>query len=244
MLKKEKDKIKTQLKKKLSLVKKNVDECVIDECKNDKDFKKYMKPLNDCNQKFKGNQEELNKCYGKYLMNQENDYTFNSCRHSKCKDKRQQQYNIESQLRNIDIPYGKKITEIEDMYSAVENELEKCKVDKCGDIYPLKKLKKEQQNCNKYLRSKKIKIDDGIKKENRCRKKYNIDENEAKIFECSEKKCNNLIEKINIIKKMSNTYRNRGDMSFMSIKPHITRKLSKQKISKRIKKLKSKLNSL
>ena len=229
-----KEKIISQYKKNFSRANKKFYECFVDKCNGE--FKTSVKGLNNCTQKFKGNQVEMDKCYATNLLHftkkkgKEINRLFNKCSYNKCRDAYNKKTKLDSRIHFISKPYGKQIVKLQSTQEDLFDEYEKCKKDNCDHIYPLDKLKKEKEICNVPT----FGISIVSEKVERCKKKYNIDENEAKINNCGiQNNCNKIYEKAIVAKDMWYRY---YDISEKDI--------NKNKIRKQIKKLKSKLNSL
>jgi hypothetical protein len=161
---------------------KNVDKCFMDKCKH---LEKHYKHMNLCNKK-----KFPEKCYIKRgLTNQIMD-DVNLCLDKECSDKVDNLREQRSLLMYSKKPHGKEIVKNKKKINQLEEEKEKCKMQKCSYIYPIDKFKEENIECQKLLTL-------SIKKNNKyqkCVKKHNLEEKNAKIYKCTQKKCGHLIK--------------------------------------------------
>jgi hypothetical protein len=182
------------IKKELEAAKIAADKCMDEKCSNSPKFKKFTDAIKMCNEKYKDYPQDKNsnkflkiiECQKSYKVTPKIMMQLGECNDINCKDKIDKIKEISKKKMYSEFP---EVTEIDQKIKQLEEEKQKCQETHCSHIYPLDKLKKENDECMKVI------ID--LKKYKKCVDKYKIYEKNNKMNKCAKKSCKKIMKQIN-----------------------------------------------
>jgi hypothetical protein len=179
------------INKELEAAKIAADKCMDEKCRNSPKFKKITDAIKMCNEKYKdypvdNKYLKIDECHKSYKVTPKIIFQIGECNNIKCKDKIDKVKEISKKKMYSAFP---EVTEIDQKIKQLEEEKQKCQETHCSHIYPLDKLKKENDECMKVI------IDQ--KKHKKCIDKYKIYEKNNKMHKCSKKSCKQIMKQIN-----------------------------------------------
>lgn len=210
----------SELNAKLKTATNNYKKCLVKNCNNTKQIKKYTKLFTKCNKKFKDDTDKSNECFTKGVVNgllykhsdinyndiEKNAFGIAKCSYEKCDDLGDKKISIEEDLMYGKRSYGQNIVKIDHTLGDLKKEINKCYSDNCK---PSEQLNKENQECDKFTRLIPVSIKNMKNREQKrieCRKKYNLDEKNESIRQCKQRKCNKIEKKIEILDDIESLY--------------------------------------
>ena len=172
---------------------KKTDECVVKKCKSIKNIKKHYEKINECKTKYKivhakkilDGLKDRNDCIKKKITTGVFDKIEN-CKNEKCN----YMESIGSELMYLTHPHGKELKQLNKKVIKLKEQEKLCETQKCGHIYPLDKLEKENERCDKLLLP-------GGNKYDECMNKYKLYKHTYDVITCKNTKCKKILKSLN-----------------------------------------------
>jgi hypothetical protein len=192
--------------KEIELANKDIDNCTINKCKKSVNNIEHALTTNQSCQKkfakisldnFLEKIKKTNKCLKNKKVNPEDITKIVECGMENCKSEIKKIEDLNLELLYLTHPQGKKLKKLQTESKKLIEKENQCRIKKCGNIYPLDKLKLENEKCNSLFsltNKKQTKYDE-------CVKKYNIYEKNIKIANCKKEKCSKIVKKLDKTRK-------------------------------------------
>ncbi len=230
-----------RLKKEFIKANKEADKCTIKKCKHIKNIKNITAKLKKCNKEVKDYPPEkilekmkvLNKCYETHKISSDDIFKIGQCAIDKCNDHVDKIESITSDLVYVSHPNGKELKELKIKRDELIEQEKLCKEQKCGHIYPLDKLKAENDKCNRILFSQTSNgklLFTKNDKHSKCVTKYKIYEHNTAVSKCRKSKCKKVIKELEKIR--DRMFKLQNDNSIKEMVKNLMKKRSKSKSRK------------